>query len=141
MDSHASVVRPLPPCLFRRLFMGRLGARHRYGTFSGFHGRRKKERTKELVVSAVLHGFRAIDTGELKRVHPQTWVLTTRPSLPAKTLRVSREWYTREPSELVCSEKLVGDALSELAKDHGIQRESLFIQTKSVDSFLCSNSY
>ncbi|KAJ3489139.1 hypothetical protein NLI96_g2335 [Meripilus lineatus] len=62
----------------------------------------KKERTTALVVSAVLNGFRAIDTA-LSPYDLCIWVK---------------------------SEDLVGDALKTLQEKHGIKREDLFIQTK-----------
>ena len=57
----------------------------------------KKERTSDLVVAAVLAGFRGIDTA----CQPKHY-----------------------------SEGLVGDAVARLARDHGIGRESLWLQTK-----------
>ncbi|KDR67578.1 hypothetical protein GALMADRAFT_258257 [Galerina marginata CBS 339.88] len=57
----------------------------------------KKERTTSLVVSAVLNGFRAIDTA----CQPKHY-----------------------------REDLVGEALLQLQKEHGIKREDLFLQTK-----------
>ncbi|KAL1676252.1 NADP-dependent oxidoreductase domain-containing protein [Schizophyllum commune] len=57
----------------------------------------KKDRTAQLVVAAVLQGFRAIDTAcQLKHYR----------------------------------EDLVGQALQTLYKEHGLQREDIFLQTK-----------
>ncbi|KAK0448715.1 NADP-dependent oxidoreductase domain-containing protein [Armillaria borealis] len=68
----------------------------------------KKERTTDLVVSAVLNGFKAIDTA----CQPKHYRLNA---------------LTRED--------LVGNAMQTLKEVHGIERDQLFIQTKftSID--------
>lgn len=81
----------------------------------------KADRTTELVVQAVLKGFRGIDTACQPKVR--------RPLSPSQLLGLiidivgtTREQHYRQ--------ELVGQALRILATQHGIPREQLFLQTK-----------
>ncbi|KAL5484967.1 hypothetical protein ACEPAI_7609 [Sanghuangporus weigelae] len=78
----------------------------------------KKEATKDLVVTAVLQGFTAIDTGKqfflLKLSLCQNLWLMNCPACQPKHYR----------------EDLVGKALEELYDKHGKKREDLWLQTK-----------
>ena len=73
----------------------------------------KKERTTALVVQAVLHGFRAIDT-----------------ACQPKHYRYVRGPYGTLSISTNARDDLVGEALSILYDKHGFKREDLFIQTK-----------
>ena len=95
-------------------------------------GGRKKERTTDLVVSAVLKGFRAIDTG-VSALHPDGLLPpNTTPSqrVSPSTTSTRHDDFSKMTAEISRSEELVGEALEILQAKHGIRREDLWIQTK-----------
>jgi diketogulonate reductase-like aldo/keto reductase len=96
---------------------------------------RKKERTTELVVQAVLKGFRAIDTGKpLALLHMDSNETRSQHASQNTTgeCRYQMGDYSAYISNDERREDLVGQALQTLKEEHSIEREDLFIQTKYV---------